>query len=219
MASYKTSLTEDPRKAAFVAWARSLVSFTNPYVEGDDLFGAAWTDSSVTGGSVKRGARSKAKFACTAAAGSTALLSRGVNRSSSNFPLLFPSGATSKFAFEMRFQLTTAVVSTATLAAGDTIEWLVGVRGGSSTTKFVARFSNGPTLMTSTIDIDTNVFHRIRVARDGLLTYLQADNETYVTSLNAYCTNEERFQLQVFDTGNAAREMEVDYAYLMGDAA
>jgi hypothetical protein len=207
------------RAEAIKAALNGLVSFANPYDIFDDELANNWTESSVGGGTVKRGARSKVLLNTSATGGGLAVLLRGSNRNSSGFPLHFPNGAGSKFIFEMRTRLTTAIGSVDELGAGDSTEWLVGVRGASSTGFWVARFSNGPTLLTSTVAIDNGTFRRLRVWRDGTTTFFQVDSETPVSSAAAWATNEERLHLRAYNGGATnAREMEIDYIFLRTEA-
>lgn len=217
-ALYKGQVSIDPKKEAFASFMRGVVPFVDPYIVGDDDLANQWTESNAAGGTTKRGARSKVLMNTSAGAGGVALLFWGSNRNASGFPLWFPNGATSKFGVEARLRLTTVVTAADEICMGDAAEWLMGVRGASSTGFWVARFSNGPTLMTSAIPIDNGVFHRFRLWRDGTTTFFQVDNETPVSSLNAFATNEERFQFRAYNGGAAnIREMEPDYAYLMAD--
>jgi hypothetical protein len=209
---------EANRESQFTAWANSVVTFTDAYTVGDDHLANNWTESNANNGTTKRGARSKVLMNTSATASGLAILFFGSNRNSSGFPLFFPSATGSKFAFEMRLKLTTAIDSVAEMGMGDGTEWFVGCRGASSTGFWVARFSNGPTTLTSSIAVDSTTFHRFRLWRDGSTTSFQVDSETPVTSANAWATNEERFQGRAFNGGTAtAREHELDYAFLRAE--
>jgi hypothetical protein len=198
------------------------LGFTDPYTIFDDELiagsGGRWSLNNIGSGTAKRSTRSSIVLDSGAVSNDLGGTIFGANMGSSGFPLVFPNGAGSRFFARMRCKIT-ATGLTAEINMGDAAEWLVGVRVASSATKFVARFSNGPTTLTSGVDIDTTAFHILDVYRDGATTTFRVDSEAGApTSANGWATNEERLILRAFNNGTAAaRSMIVDYVFFRGD--
>lgn len=102
------------------------------------------------------------------------------------YPVFF--GTTQKFYVAARFAIG-AINNTAQCVVagrGDStggLTWKMGGNGASSTAKYTALVNIGsPSTLTSSINVDANVYHTHEIWSDGTNTYYSVDNEAYVTA-------------------------------------
>jgi len=96
-------------------------------------------------------------------------------------PFLAYTDITKKFYYACRFQLSSAADANAACGIG-VRNWLMGVYGANSTTKFSMRAGGASGFyLTSTVSVDTN-FHLMETWHDGSSAWFSVDGETPVTA-------------------------------------